>query len=96
MKKVLLSLAFMLIGSFAFADSGDINKVSKESIKLNLSKTSSVNADGLIVKSCTYDIIDVRTLKKIGEITVTDVPNMLPCDDKKLMSDVTAYINSLD
>lgn len=93
MKKFLLSLAFMLMCSFAFANSAEINKVSKESI--NLSKTSSLNADGIVVKSCTYDVIDVRTLKKIGEITVTDVPGMLPCDDKELISDVTAYINSL-
>lgn len=85
----------MLMCSFAFANSAEINKVSKESIKLNLSKTSSLNADGIVVKSCTYDVIDVRTLKKIGEITVTDVPGMLPCDDKELISDVTAYINSL-
>ena len=90
----MFSLAFMLIGSFAFANSVDLNKVSKESIKVNLVKTSFINLDGLIFKSCTYDIISSTTFQVIGQITVTDVPGMLPCNDKKLMADVAAYVNS--
>ncbi len=96
MKKFLLSLAFMLMCSFAFANSAEINKVSKESIKLNLVKTSSLNEDGIVVKSCTYDVIDARTLKKVGEITVTDVPDILPCNDSKLVRDITEYINRIE
>ena len=96
MKKFLLSLAFMLMCSFAFANSAEINKVSKESIKLNLVKTSSLNEDGIVVKSCTYDVIDARTLKKVGEITVTDVPDMLPCNDSNLIREITEYINRVE
>ena len=93
MKKIVLSLAFMLTGTLAFANSTDLNKVLEKSERLNLVKTSFVKLEGLIVKSCTYDIIDARTFQKIGEITVTDVPGMLPCNDSKLMEDVSAYIN---
>jgi AICAR transformylase/IMP cyclohydrolase PurH len=94
MKKFLLSLALMLTGTFAFANSADLNKVSEKSEKLNLVKTLSVKADGLIVKSCTYDVISTTTFQVIGQITVTDVPDMLPCNDKKLIAAVNEFINS--
>jgi hypothetical protein len=82
------------MGSFAFANSADLNKVSEKSEKLNLVKTSFVKLDGVIFKSCTYDVIDARTFQKIGEITVTDVPGMLPCNDSKLVASVNEFINS--
>jgi AICAR transformylase/IMP cyclohydrolase PurH len=94
MKKIVLSLAFMLTGTLSFANSTDLNKVSEKSEKLNLVKTLSVKADGLIVKSCTYDVISTTTFQVIVQITVTDVPDMLPCNDKKLTAAVNEFINS--
>jgi hypothetical protein len=92
MKKLFLSAA--LVVAFSLTSFAAEKIVSKEIMKLDLVKTSSINSDGLILKSCTYDIIDSRTFQKIGEITVTDVPNMLPCDDKQLTDAIDAFINS--
>jgi hypothetical protein len=39
MKKIILSLAFMLTGTLAFANSTDLNKVLEKSEKLNFVKT---------------------------------------------------------
>ena len=64
MKKIVLSLEFMLTGTLAFANSTDLNKVLEKSEKLNVVKTSYVMLDGFIVKSCKYDVIDGRTFKK--------------------------------
>ena len=81
------------MGSFAFANSADLKNVSEKSENLKLVNTSFVKLDALLVKSCTYDVYNSTTFQKIGQITVTDVPGMLPCDDPQLMADISAYIS---
>lgn len=68
MKNVFFSLAFMLIGSFAFAKNDVVSNL-KDSNKASISKISLNKNVGI----CEYSIIYTSINRKTGEVTQTEV-----------------------
>jgi hypothetical protein len=93
MKNVMFSLAFMLIGSFASANTNvkdltidqknDLEQI--DNIEINYQFETKTEVTDAVVHDCYYRVINSRG-ETVGYVHLTDVPNNVSCGSSAALS----------
>jgi sporulation protein YlmC with PRC-barrel domain len=93
MKNLFFSLAFMLIGSFAFANTNEVKTNPNEEVKIIVEFTEVNKIDDLVSHTCYYGVYNSRG-ERIGSVVMTDVPNNVSCGSSLALANAVSIWNN--
>ncbi len=89
MKNTILSLAFMLIGSFAFASTNEVKTNTNEEIKVLVDFTEVNKIDELVSHTCYYGVYNSRG-ERIGSVVMSGVPDNVSCSSSSALANAAS------